>query len=524
MYKFLLSTAALAAVASAIAPIRIGNFTFELPGNHTIPAKSAAQSGCFLPKAAQDGGVICSNSVNGLHYLCNGYSYQDAAVACTDNGWRLALIDDNNKGDLVNLLGQCSLNPFVPAWIASFNGLQGEECSLAIPIGAAVNGFPEGVCGIPLPVVCQDIPIETVTEPVPVDTVTISAVYTTTVAVLPTCPGQRIKPCQRHSANSDFVLIDTNLPFVQAECACNQLGLKLADLNITNFLDASSELWQALGARKHAWIRSWNGDVYEEEDCLALWTGSTGPNGAIAVPQSCEQRKPVLCQKKPRRHCPCKPEAHDCHCHHHHHHRHHEHVFLEKDGGDEQDDKFEVEKIEHTDEKCIGHGECPKLCPFRVSNIRVVKAAVGAYEAEEVCQKFGWSLLDLTKHNQRRVAALQRKCGSHHHGRSMWIRSFEQVDGAACMLASPLYEGSEDKSLVEAKSWSLPSVAGYIFTADTCAAIGDLYVLCDKECEPVETITGTYEGTITTTTTTSGFTITEEIYTATVTTTVTLLQ
>lgn len=518
MYKFVLTSAALVSVASALTPISLGDFVLNFAGNHTRPQKAGKQSGCGLRKSAagKQGGNACGIEVNGFHYLCDSFSYADAAAACTDNGWRLAVVNDDNKLDVQSVIAQCATDYYMPAWIASFNGLEGEECAIALPFGAAVNGFPSEVCGSSFPVVCQDIPVEVVTEPVPIDTTTVEAILTTTVAVLPTCPGQRLKPCPRKNENSDFVLIDSLLPYVQAECACNQLGLKLADLNITNFLDASNELWQTLGARKHAWIHSWNGDVYEEDDCLALWTGSTGPNGAIAVPQSCEQRKPVLCQRKPRHHhCPCQPQQHDCHCHgHHHHHHHHHQVLLQKP-------EFEIEQVKNADEGCKGK-DCPKVCHYRVGNIRVVKKAVGAYEAEEVCRQFGWNLLDMSQENQYQVAALQNKCGDEKDGYNMWIRSFERVDGAACMVASPILHALK-KAQAE-KLYGLPSVAGYAFTADLCAEVGDLYVLCEKSCEPVETITGSYEGTITTTTTTSGFTVVDTIYTATVTTTVTLVE
>ena len=520
--------AALASLAVAKRPHRIGNFNFGLPGNATKSAKAPKQPGCPLPKSLTAeqiarNGIQCNTSVNGFHYLCGEYNYEEAAEACIEHGWRLAVVDDSNKLDVQSLIQQCSLDYEQPAWIASFNGLEGRECAVASAEGFATNGFPEEVCQSDLNVVCQELPVETVTDPVPVDTVTVSEAFTSTIAVIPTCPGIRIRPCPCKNPNTDFVFLDTLLPYAQAECACEQLGFKLADLTIQNFLDASKELWDHLGHNKHAWIHSWNGDVYTPSDCLALWTGSTGPNGAIAVPQSCDNRKPVLCQKR-KYHCSCKPEQPGCLCNPHHgHHGHHHRVFLDKDDPKQKEKfDFEVEALKVGEDKCVS-GHCPKVCKYRVGNIRVVKAETGAYEAAEVCRKFGWSLLDLNEWNQYKAAALQLKCGEEEDGYSMWIQSFDRVDGAACIVSSPLLPFLTQKSARLARNLSLPSVASFIFTADQCAELGDLYVLCEK-CDEVETISGTFSGDFTTTTVTSGFTVSDIVYTTTVFTTVTLLQ
>ena len=405
-------------------------------------------------------------------------------------------------------------NRFLPVWIASFNGLPGEDCAIAVADGIAYNGIPSELCDSLLPVLCQDIPIVTVVEDDPITTVTVYDGKTKTKYIDPTCPSHPIKPCPCDHQHSEFVLLDGKLPYKQAACACHKLGLELADLTIGNFLEASQELWSHLGPRQDAWINSWNGDRYEHHDCLALWTGSTGPNGAIAVPRCCKQPNPVLCQR-PHRPCLCKPEAPDCHCHRPHHRHHERHVFLEHKPP--QEIEFELAKI--GDDKCL-HGKCPHVCKFHIGNIRVVKKAVGAYDAEETCRQFGWNLLDMSKYNQYQVAALQKKCGC--DDLNMWIRSFEDVDGSACMFASPLLYGDCAKGGVEANTpGSLPSVAGYVFSADTCVSIGGLFVLCEKCERPAETSTGPYSGYFSTTTSTSSFTETRTHYTTTVTRTVT---
>lgn len=529
--KILLAGASLCGLAMAqiVVPlglsITFGNFTISIPGGQPKSMELAKQPGCPLKKTLQQD-IVCSYSYGQMHYLCGSYSYREAAEACRNNGWRLAVVNDQNKGDVQSLLSNCIINPQAPAWIASFNGLRGEECAVATVYGFALNGFPRQVCWSEIPVICEDIPVTTVTEDFPVYTETLYEEKTKTKYVEPSCPAQKLHTCPSKNHKSEFVLIEDHLPHCQAECACKQLGLHLADLTIYNFLDASSELWEHLGPLKHAWINSWNGDDYRKRDCLALWTGSTGPNGAIAVPQYCKQRKPVLCQKRHK--CHCKPQSPGCHCHHQSHHQHHHHhqnnpqVMLEAE--DEDPQNFEIEQVVAGEEKDL-MGKNQHICKHRIGNIRVVKKPSGAYEAEQVCRKLGWSLLDMNQHNQYKVAALLYKCGRYEDNFNMWIRSFDNVDGAACIFASPLRPSNNtDKAIIAAdKTKHLPAVAAYAFTADICGELGDMYVLCQK-CDAAKTSLGPYSGYYSTTTTTSGFTVTEVSYTTTTTTTVTLLQ
>jgi hypothetical protein len=177
---------------------------------------------------------------------------------------------------------------------------------------------------------------------------------------------------------------------------------------------------------------------------------------------------------------------------------------------------FEVAKI--GDDKCL-HGKCPHVCRYHIGDIRVVKKEVGAYDAEETCRKFGWKLLDMNEHNQYKLAALQKKCGN--TDLNMWIRSFENVDGSACMFSSPLLVINPKSGKEMLIPGSLPSIAGYVFSAETCGEIGGLYVLCQKDHRPEETSLGPYSGQFTTTTTTRSYTETEISYTTTVTKTVT---
>jgi hypothetical protein len=97
-------------------------------------------------------------------------------------------------------------------------------------------------------------------------------------------------------ATSNFVVVTTKVNWKSTECACSQLGLKEADLTITNFQDATATAFQCLGARGGAWVNSWNTDTYQGS-CLMLNLGDALPGGAVNVPRSCDEFHELLCAK-----------------------------------------------------------------------------------------------------------------------------------------------------------------------------------------------------------------------------------
>ena len=112
------------------------------------------------------------------------------------------------------------------------------------------------------------------------------------------CPNKPLWACPCEPKDG-LVLIESRVPFHQAECACKLLGLHLANVDTFNYLHISSLGNECLQENSHAWIRSWNNDTYTSDTvkgCLAYFTGSTDGAGAVAVPAACGEYKPVVCQ------------------------------------------------------------------------------------------------------------------------------------------------------------------------------------------------------------------------------------
>ena len=66
----------------------------------------------------------------------------------------------------------------------------------------------------------------------------------------------------------------------QAESACAMLGLRLARIDINNFMDATNAAFKCSGPFSQTWIKSWNGDEYGNKG-IVLSTGSAAPGGAV---------------------------------------------------------------------------------------------------------------------------------------------------------------------------------------------------------------------------------------------------
>lgn len=100
---------------------------------------------------------------------------------------------------------------------------------------------------------------------------------------------------------SDLVVVNTRVPRCQAEQVCKSLGMHLANIDVNNFLDATTLAYQCSGANSESWVDDWNGVNYQGT-CLVLSTGNAAPGGAINAPSCCSAHLPVICQKKPCSH------------------------------------------------------------------------------------------------------------------------------------------------------------------------------------------------------------------------------
>lgn len=125
-----------------------------------------------------------------------------------------------------------------------------------------------------------------------------------------------VNACPIHS--EEFVIINTMVPRCEAEAICHVLGMHLANIDNSNFMQISNMAFQCVGANSQSWIDDWNGDKYQGT-CLVLSTGSNALGGTIDAPKCCAEKLPVICQKKPCAH-PFIP--YDCErCYERSHHR-----------------------------------------------------------------------------------------------------------------------------------------------------------------------------------------------------------
>ena len=197
------------------------------------------------------------------------------------------------------------------------------------------------------------------------------------------CKVESLKRCTMEL--SGLTLIKTSVPYCQAQEACRTFGMYLAEIDIANWVDATSVAFQCNGPFTSSWIRSWNGDLYLSNEsaggsgtvpignntakaCLTLDTGNSLPGGAVTVPASCEITYPVLCQRQPNKdalepqqeekkeqHCGCQCD----HCRHStnehgykpHHHNHHR---RRRTSSDEQSTSSDEELVPRRNTSLIG--------------------------------------------------------------------------------------------------------------------------------------------------------------------------
>lgn len=96
-------------------------------------------------------------------------------------------------------------------------------------------------------------------------------------------------------ASGRFTMIKGQFTRDQGVEACAKLNLRLAEVDSSNFDGLNQFAYSCNGNQvAQSWIRSWNGDYYNNA-CLVLSSGSFGGSGAINV-QPCESKKYVLCE------------------------------------------------------------------------------------------------------------------------------------------------------------------------------------------------------------------------------------
>ena len=96
-------------------------------------------------------------------------------------------------------------------------------------------------------------------------------------------------------ASGRFTMIKGQFTRDQGIEACAQMDLRLAEVNSANFDGINQFAFICNGNQvAQSWIRSWNGDDYQNA-CLILSSGSFGGTGAINA-QPCESKNYVLCE------------------------------------------------------------------------------------------------------------------------------------------------------------------------------------------------------------------------------------
>lgn len=127
------------------------------------------------------------------------------------------------------------------------------------------------------------------------------------------CPPCDLSICTSKFGN--FTVITRPVTWEQAPNSCAMIGLRLARINIENFMDATNAAFKCSGPFSQSWVHSWNGDAYGGKG-LVLSTGNAAPGGAINEVVDCNTGRNVVCEvsdgpvKKPD----CDHDHRGCHC------------------------------------------------------------------------------------------------------------------------------------------------------------------------------------------------------------------
>ena len=107
-----------------------------------------------------------------------------------------------------------------------------------------------------------------------------------------TAPGCNLNTCTNGS--SQFVVLNGQTTFANAASACASFGYTLASMTNANFLEATSVLFNCVGAGSSGWINDWYGNTYNGVP-LTLDCGWQTPGGAITVPASLDALYSPIC-------------------------------------------------------------------------------------------------------------------------------------------------------------------------------------------------------------------------------------
>lgn len=122
------------------------------------------------------------------------------------------------------------------------------------------------------------------------------------------CPPRDLCLCTEKVGH--YTVITRPIPHCQAEAACATIGLRMARIDINNFMDSTMAAFKCSGPFSQTWIKSWNGDDYRNKG-IVLSTGSAAPGGSINEVLDGEFGRNVLCEPAD---CEVKkPECDECH-------------------------------------------------------------------------------------------------------------------------------------------------------------------------------------------------------------------
>lgn len=265
-----------------------------------------------------------------------------------------------------------------------------------------------------------------------------------------------IKPTHNHhkepqcfNCRKDFAVTSKKMPACEAAEACHKMGMKLAEVTISNWESATKAMFEGIGPNEHGWVASWNGDSYKQAECIAMFTGSRAPGGSINIPPFCRAPKQALCQRAP-----------------------HFQVLMQEE--QQQQRPRPPRSVCNT---CLGY------CPIPNSGLRILRRPTTYEKAAAACAKYGWKLADVTAGMNSFLTDTVRTCFANEGFAALWVRSYEGVTGSRCLSV-----------------WTDPLFMNAKFGLSPTGCADSLtYPLCQCE-DSIFTGYGPFVGTMTTTT------------------------